>query len=131
MQEVLGEVLAVADPGNSVTAFANALELQQEAFASGTGPCPSDRLLTNTGVLEYRSKRYNKALTLLQSALDQLQQKGQFFSRSYTQQARLVLLTWAMCDNRTMHVCWVYRSGVNGSLCPSPEAHFVEVSHVF
>lgn len=76
MQEVLGEVLAVAEPGSSASAFRRALDLQQKSLADGTGVGPSVRLLSNTGVLEYRSKRFSEALGLLQQALDQLQQRG-------------------------------------------------------
>lgn len=73
---MLGEVLAVAEPGSSAAAFQTALELRQKAFAAGSGARPSAALLNNTGVLEYRSKRFSEALTLMQAALDQLQQKG-------------------------------------------------------
>lgn len=80
MQEVLGDVLAVAEPGSSASAFLRALERQKQLHAAGTGSGASARLLNNTGVLQYRSKRYNEALELMQKALDQLQRQGLIFS---------------------------------------------------
>ena len=66
----------MAEPGSSASAFLRALDLQRKAHAAGTGPGPSTRLLNNTGVLQYRSKRYHEALELMLKAQEQLEQEG-------------------------------------------------------
>jgi hypothetical protein len=72
-QEVLGEVLAVADPDKSTTAFAKALDLRRKAYSEGTGSKPTSMLLNNAGVLQYRSKEFSKSLELMLEALEQQQ----------------------------------------------------------
>jgi hypothetical protein len=74
VQEALGEVLAVAEPAGSAVAFSRALQLRWEAAAHGRGPAPEARLLNNTGVLDYRSRRFGEAFSLLEEALQCAQQ---------------------------------------------------------
>lgn len=67
LQEMLGDVLAVVDPAESLAALTKAMKLRRErAHAGADGP--SARLMNNTAVLEYRSKQVDTALELMQEA---------------------------------------------------------------
>eukprot|EP00892_Ulva_mutabilis_P003021 jgi/Ulvmu1/1271/UM109_0069.1 len=67
VQEMLGDVLAVVDPAQSLKAFKSAMSLRRDTDAIGEAG-PSARLMNNTAVLEYRSKQVDAALELMQEA---------------------------------------------------------------
>lgn len=64
---MLGDVLAIVDPAQSLVALKRAMQLRRDLAVSGEDG-PSARLMNNTAVLEYRSKQVDSALDLMQEA---------------------------------------------------------------
>lgn len=64
---MLGDVLAIVDPAQSLVALKRAMQLRCDVAVRGEDG-PGARLMNNTAVLEYRSKQVDCALDLMQQA---------------------------------------------------------------